>query len=109
MVGDALVAIDAGLLTRKQEPLVRLDRARALPRGIHRLRAVAVATFERVIGFHARPFVLGKLETMVEEFFAGIDGAENLAPDFLRRLHLARDLVGPVVGNVTVGTAGAHA
>src|SRR5688572_19965077 len=43
-----------------------------------------------------------------QEFLTRVDGAENLAPDLLRRLHLAGDLVGPFVRNVASGTARAH-
>src|SRR4051812_7054442 len=45
----------------------------------------------------------------LKKFLAGIDRPENLAPDFLRCLDLAADLVGPVVWNVAIGTGGAHA
>ena len=109
MVSNAFVAIDAGLLTRKQKALVRLNCARTLARDIHRLRAVAVAAFQRIIGLHARPFVVRKLKAMVEEFLARIDSSEKLAPHFLRGLHLARDFVGPFVRNMAIGTVGAHA
>jgi hypothetical protein len=53
--------------------------------------------------------VLGELEPVILKFLPCVDGAEDLAPDLLRRLHLARDLVGPVVRNVAVRTAGADA
>jgi len=43
---DALVAIDAGLFTRKKETLMSIHRAGTLTRDIHRLRAVAVAAFK---------------------------------------------------------------
>ena len=52
MVRDALVAIDAGFLTRKQEASVSLNCTRALTCKIHRICAVAVTAFERVIGLH---------------------------------------------------------
>src|SRR6476619_838472 len=109
MVSNAFVAIDAGLLTRKQEALVRLNCARALARYIHRLRAVAVAAFEGIVSLHARPFVFRELEAMVEEFLTRIDGSEKFAPHFLRCLHLARDFVGPFVRNMAIVTVGAHA
>ena len=83
MMSDAFMAIDTCLLTRKQKALVRLDCAGALARDVHRLRAVAISAFEGVVGLHTRPFVLRQFETMVEEFLARIDGAENLAPDLL--------------------------
>ena len=109
MVSNAFVAIDAGLLTRKQEALVRLNCPRTLACDIHRLRAVAVAAFQRVIGLHARPLVGRKLKSMIQEFLARIDGSEKLAPHFLRGLHLARDFVGPFVRNMAIGTVRAHA
>src|SRR6185369_6206900 len=67
LVGDALVAVDAGLLAREQE---------------------------------ARPLMQCGFTPVIEELLARVDGAENLAPDLLRGLHLAGDLVGPVVRDV---------
>src|SRR5690606_26133030 len=43
------------------------------------------------------------------ELQLGVDGAEDLAPHLLGGLHLARDLVGPVVRHVAVRAGGAHA
>ena len=68
MVSNAFVAIDAGLLTRKQEALVRLNCARALARDIHRLRAVAVAAFEGIVSLHARPFMFRELRRWSRNF-----------------------------------------
>src|SRR6187549_4174543 len=95
LVRDSLVTIDTGLLSGKEEALVRVDGTRALPRDVHRLRAVAIAALQRVVRLHARPFVHRKLEPVIEKFLARIDGAEELAPDLFRRLHLAGDLVRP--------------
>src|SRR4051794_4837044 len=50
MVGDALVAVDAGLLAREQEALVRRRGARRLLGDVHRLCAVTVAALQRIIG-----------------------------------------------------------
>jgi hypothetical protein len=50
-----------------------------------------------------------ELEPVVDELLARVDRAEHLAPDFLRRLHLARDLVRPFVRDVAVGALRAHA
>ena len=72
-------------------------------------RAVTVAAFQRIIGLEARPFVQRQLEPVVEEFLAGVDAAEQMAPDLLRGLHLAGDLVGPVVRNVAIRAARAYA
>ena|SRR6186997_1136792 len=46
MVRDAFVTIDAGFLACKKEALMRLHRARALTRDVHRLRTVTVAAFQ---------------------------------------------------------------
>src|SRR5262245_2011553 len=108
-VRDALVAVDARLLAGEQVALVRLAGARRLLGQVHGLGAVAVAAFQRVVRLHARPFVDGEFEPLVDELFARVDGAEQVAPDLLGRLHLAGDLVGPVVRHVTVRTGCAHA
>src|SRR4051812_45449894 len=49
-----------------------------------------------------------QLEPVIDEFLTGIDGAEDLGPDLLRSLHLASDLVGPVMRNVAIRAARAH-
>ncbi len=82
VVGDSFVAIDAGFFVPKQEPLVSFNCARALTGYIHRLGAMAVTAFKRVICFHARPFVDRKVKTMIEKLLACIDRAENLSPHF---------------------------
>ena len=102
-VRDALVAVDAGLLLVGQVGRVHVLRAHALAREVHRLVVVAVAALERVVGLEARPFVLRELEALVAELLLRVDGAEDLAPDLLGGLHLAGDLVGPVVRHVAVG------
>src|SRR5690348_8851463 len=76
---------------------------------VHRHRGMAVAAFQRVIRLQARPFVLGKFEPVSQEFLSCVDRAEDLAPDLFRRLHLAGDLVGPIMWNVAVWTTGADA
>src|SRR6185437_14489549 len=109
LMRDALVAVDAGALPRQQEPGMDLGGASCLLRQVHGDGGMAVAAFERVVRLEPRPFVLGEFEALVEEFLPRRDRAEDLAPDFLRRLHLARDLDRPLVGHVTVGAARAHA
>src|SRR5262245_43903484 len=109
LVGDALVAVDAGLLAREQEALVGDGGARRLLGDVHRIRAVTVAAFQGVVGLEARPFMQRQLKPVVDEFFAGVDGAEQMAPDLLRGLHLAGDLVGPVMRHMAVRAACAHA
>ena len=90
---------------------LRVDfrRAPRLLGEVHRRRGMAVAAFQRIIGLHPRPFVLGEFEPVIQELLPGVDRAEDLAPDFLRGLHLAGDLVGPVVRNVAVGAGRADA
>ena len=83
--------------------------ARGLLGQVHRLRGMAVAALQRVVRLQPRPFVLGKLQALIEEFLARVDRAEDLAPDLLRGLHLARDLVGPIVRHMAVGADRAHA
>ena len=89
--------------------LMRDRSARRLLGDVHRLRAMAVAAFQRVVRLEASPFVQRQLESVVDELLADVDGAEQMSPDFLRRLHLARDLVGPVVRNVAIRAACADA
>src|SRR5262245_22238131 len=109
MVSDSLVAIYAGLLARKKKALMGLNRTRALARDVHRLGAVAIATFKRIVGFHPRPFVLGEFEAMGDKLLARIDCAENFPPHLLGGLHLASNLVGPFVRDMAIRAAGAHA
>ena len=75
---------------------------------VHEFKVMAVAAFARVVGLEPGPLMFGQFAAQGEELVAGIDGAEDLAPDFLRRLHLARDLVCPFVGDVAVRATGAH-
>jgi hypothetical protein len=70
---------------------------------------VAVAALQRIVGLESRPFVQRQFEPVVDKFLAAVDAAEQMAPDFLGSLHLARDLVGPVMRNVAIGAAGADA
>src|SRR5262249_4087627 len=93
----------------KQKALMRLNRARALAGDVHRLRTVTISAFQGIVGLHARPFMLGQIETMIDKFLSRIDRSKNLSPDLLGSLHLARDLVGPFMGYMAIGTAGAHA
>src|SRR5262249_51593112 len=106
---DALVAVDAGLFPAQQVRRVLVLRAHALPREVHVLVVVTVATLERIVRLEARPLVLRELEALVDELLPRVDRPEDLAPYFLRRLHLARDLGGPVVRNVAVRALGPHA
>ena len=109
MVRNALVAIDAGLFAGEKEALVCHRSARRLLGDVHRRGAVTVAAFQRVIGLEPRSFVERQFEPMIDKFFTGIDGAEQVAPNFLRRLHLARDLVGPVVRDMAIRATRAYA
>src|SRR4029079_6376305 len=109
MVRDALVAIDAGFFAREQEALVSFHGTRTLTRNVCRLGAVSVAAFERVVFLQPRPLMDCKLKTMIDKLLACIDRAENLSPHFLSRLHLAGDLVRPVVRDMAIGAMRAHA
>lgn len=108
-VGYALVAVDTGRFAGAQRLGVELSGAFALAGKVHELVVVAVAAFERIIGLQATPLALSHFPAHAEEFFASIDSPENLAPDLLGSLHLARDLVSPFMGHMTVGAGGAHA
>src|SRR5437763_14615146 len=81
VVGDALVAVDAGLLSREQEALVRHRGPRRLLGDVHGIGAVAVAAFQRIIGLEPGPFMRSKLKPVIQELLAGVDRAEQLAPD----------------------------
>src|SRR5690625_4447660 len=81
--------------------------ARALTGEVHVFEGMTITALQRVVGLQPSPLTRSHLQAMLEEFFAGIDGAEDLAPDFLRSLHLARRLVGPVVRHMAVWTGGA--
>ena len=65
---------------------------------------MTVATFKGIIGLETGPFVLCQLKTFLLKLLAGADSAEELAPDFFRRRHFTGDLVGPVMGHMTIGT-----
>jgi hypothetical protein len=106
---DAFVAVDAGFLTTCERGRVHFHRAFALTGEVHGRQVVTVAALQRIVGFEPRPFVLRKLEPLVEKFFACVDGAEDRAPDFFRGLHLPGDLARPVMGNVTIRAGRAHA
>src|SRR5262245_10219341 len=84
-VGDALVAIDAGLVarivTRGERGGMRFRGALALAREVHRQELVAVAALERIVGLEARPLALGQLPPLGNELLARADGAEDEAPD----------------------------
>src|ERR1700751_1187028 len=108
-MGNAFVAVDAVFLAGKEEALVRLCGARRLLGDVHRLRAVTIAAFQRIVGLESRPFMQRQFEPLVHEFFSGVDEAEQMTPDLVGGLHLARDLVGPVVRNVAIRAGGADA
>jgi hypothetical protein len=107
MVGNALVAVDAGLVVLAGH-LVGLLGAGSLRLGIHAIEAMAVAALAGVGRLHAGPFVARQFKPLGLEFFLGVDGAHDLSVDLLGGLHLADDLVGPVLGHMAVGTGGAH-
>src|SRR3954471_8769619 len=100
---DAFMAIDAGLFAGEQELLMRGRCTGRLLSDVHRLRAMTIPALERVVRLKARPFMLGELEPPLGKFLARVDRTEEMAPDLFRGLHLARDLVRPVVRHVAVG------
>ena len=75
-MGDALLTIDASFLAGREIFLVLRVRALALRGDVHIGEVVAVPAFERIIRFQASPFMLGESESVVEEFFPCVDGAE---------------------------------
>lgn len=107
LVGDALVAVDAGLAVALRQ-LVLLPRALFLHLAVHALEAVAVAALARARALHALPLVLGQLQALGLELLRRVDGAHELAVEFVGGLDLPRHLVHPVLGHVAVGTDGAH-
>src|SRR6185312_11809165 len=106
---DALVAVDTGFFPGDEKLAVDLRGPSGLLGEIHGDGGVAVAAFQGIIGLQPRPFMLGQFKPMILKLLPCVDRAENLAPDFLRSLHLAGDLVGPVVRNMAVRTTGADA
>jgi hypothetical protein len=86
---DAFMAIDAGCFAGRKLDGMRINRAFALSREIHRFELVVVAAFQRIIRFQAEPFILRQLQAMCLEFFPRVDGPEYLAPCLFRVLHLA--------------------
>lgn len=102
LMGNALVAVDAGLVSVDQEAFVGLCGAKALAGKVHRVFRVAVAAFQTIIGLHARPFPAGQLHPLFKKLFAGAYGAEDMAPNLFRSLDFACHFAGPIVGNVAV-------
>ena len=102
LVSDALVAINAGALAGNKKARMDFGGTPRLLGEIHSNRRVTIPAFKRVIGLHSRPFMIGKLKPHIEEFFAGIDGTEELAPDFLRGLDLTGDLDRPLMWDMAV-------
>src|SRR5688500_12941693 len=101
-MSDALVAIDAGLFALRELRRVGVGATLGLAREVHVLELVAVAALAGVVRLHALPLAAGELLPLGEELLARVDGAEDPAPHFLRRLHLARHLEGPLVRHVAI-------
>ena len=108
-MGDAFVAVDAGLLAGDEEAFVLFDGAFALAGEVHGIGVMAVAAFKRVVGLEAGPLVAGEFQALFQEFLARGNGAEDHTPDLLTCGHLPRDLVGPVMGDVAIGASCTHA
>lgn len=109
IVCNAFVAVDARLFLVGQVSGVHVLRTLALARKVHRFIVVAIATFQRIIGFKPGPFVLCQFQAFGIKLFGGVHGAKNLAPNFFRSLHFARHLIRPVVRHMTVRANGTHA
>ena len=80
-VRDAFVTIDARLLAGEEKALMRIGGPRALPHKVHRLSAVAIAAFQRIVGFKPFPLVRGQLKPHVEKLLTRADRTENLSPN----------------------------
>ncbi len=107
-MGNSLVAVDAGFFAAGQKLLVGLGGSVALFGEIHEVEVVAVSALEGVVCLEPGPLVPGQCASMGKELLACIDSAENFPPDFLRRLHLAGNLVRPSVWHVAVRASGAN-
>ena len=80
---NALVAINAGSLSRDQKTGMDLRCPSRLLGEIHGDRRMAIPAFKRIVGLKPRPFVLCELEAHVEKLLPGRDRAENFALDLL--------------------------
>ncbi len=79
-------------------------RPLALHGQIHRDEFMTIPALQRVIGPKSCPFALRQLRSLSQKLFSRVDGAEDLAPNLLGGLHLAGNLVRPVMRDVTVWT-----
>lgn len=84
---------------------MRFFRSWVLPAQIHVFEAMAVTTLQRVVGFETRALMIGQFQAFGVEFFARVDGAEKCTPNFFGGLHLARDLVCPLMWKMGVWTS----
>src|SRR5690606_39677990 len=80
LVGDALVAVDAGL-TLGEALLVGPGGAAGLLGIVEVAEVVAVAALLGVVALHAPPLVLGQLGALGLELLRGVDGAQHLVQD----------------------------
>ena len=88
-VGDALVAINAGLAFL-QSHRVLVHGATTLGGEIHGIVVVAVAAFARIGLLHGAPDVLGQFQALGLEFLRRVDGAHHFVKQFIGRLDFAQ-------------------
>ncbi len=106
---NPLVTVDAGGLPLLAEVgRVHLGGTLPLQGEVHVLEVVAVAALARICLFHPLPLPLRHLAAVTLELLAGVHLAGDHAPQLLGSLHLADDLVGPLVRYVAIRAAGAH-
>ena len=107
LVGDALMAIDAGLAVALGHFML-LARALLLLFPVHAHHAVAVAALQRVVRLHAFPLAFGQLEPLGLELLARVHAAGDLAVELARGLDLPQHLRPPLLRHVAVGAYRAH-
>ncbi|MNJ57431.1 hypothetical protein D3C77_530200 [compost metagenome] len=107
LVGDALVAVDAGP-TLGKALLVGAGRAAGLLRIVEEAEVVAVAAFLRVVALHARPFALGHHRALGLELLRRVDAAKRLVQQLVGGIELAHHLWPPLLRHVAVRADRTH-
>src|SRR5450631_890133 len=100
-MGDALVAIDAGLALSLRLRMVLLS-ARTLLAAVHCFERVAIAALARVRLLHHLPHTRGECHAVRFKLGFGVDGAHQLMIELVARLDLTRHLVYPVLRHMTI-------
>ena len=70
---------------------------------------MAIPALEAVVRLETCPLVFCQFEAHVEKLPPRTDRAEDVAPNLLRGLDLAGNLVGPIVGDVAIWTSRTNA